>query len=63
MRRKGGQKGRERGERNGEKNMRDMDGCDVGRTERENKEKDTLIEGATMGLARNLSLRKFAGQG
>ena len=32
-----------------------------GRTETENKEKDILIDGAIMGLARNLALEKFPG--
>ena len=32
---------------------------DGGRTERENKELGVLIEGAIMGLARNLTLEKF----
>ena len=32
---------------------------EMGRTERESKERDILIEGAIMRLARNLALRKF----
>ena len=32
-----------------------------GRTERKSKERDILIEGAIMGLTRNLALEKFTG--
>ena len=44
-----------------EKNMWEKDGQIGGRTKRENKERDILIEGAIMGLARNLALGKFPG--
>ena len=43
----------------GEKNLREQDGRDGGRTERESKERDVLIEGAIMELTRNLALEKF----
>ena len=33
----------------------------AGRIERKSKERDTLIEGAIMGLARNLAVEKFTG--
>lgn len=46
---KGGPKGKERREREGEKNMQ------------ESKERDTLIEGIIMGLARSLALGTFPG--
>ena len=39
--------------------MRDPEGQVGGRTERESKERDILIEGAIMGLARNMALGKF----
>ena len=39
--------------------MREPDGQSGGSTERENKERDFLIEEANMGLAENLSLGKF----
>ena len=41
--------------------MRQQDGLDGGRTERESKERGVLIEGAIMGLASNLALGKFSG--
>ena len=41
--------------------MRKWDGRVEGRTERESKERDTLIEGAIVGLARNLALGKLLG--
>ena len=44
-----------------EKNMREQDAQGGGRTGRERKEKDTLIEEATKGLARNMALGKFPG--
>ena len=34
---------------------------EVGRTEKERKERDILIEGAIKGLARNMALGKFPG--
>ena len=43
----------------GEKRMREWNCQDEGRTEREKKERDFLIEGAIVGLARNLVLGKF----
>ena len=45
----------------GEENMREWDGQDEGRTERESKETDIFIEQAIMVLARNLALGKFPG--
>ena len=41
--------------------MRERDGRDGGRRERESKESDILIERAIMGLAGNLTLGKFPG--
>ena len=41
--------------------MREWNGREGGRTERESKERDILIEAAIMGLARNLTLMKFSG--
>ena len=41
--------------------MRELDGRVGGRTERENKERDVLIEGDIVGLGRNLVLGKFPG--
>ena len=41
--------------------MSDQDSQDGGRTERENKERDILIEEAIMGQVRNLALGKFPG--
>ena len=39
-----------------EQNMREQDGINGGRTVRENKESDVMIERALMGLSRNLAL-------
>ena len=39
--------------------MREQESQGEGKTEAESKEKDTLIEGAIMGLARTLTLKKF----
>ena len=33
----------------------------MGRTEKERKERDILVEGVSMDLARNLALEKFLG--
>ena len=41
--------------------MREWDSRHGGRTERESKERDTMIDGAIMWLARNLALRKLPG--
>ena len=41
--------------------MREQDRQDGVRTETENKERNILIEGAILGLARNLALEKFLG--
>ena len=41
-----------------EKDLRDWDSQDRGRTETESKERDILIEGAIMELARNLAVEK-----
>ena len=45
----------------GKENLREWDRQDVGRTEMESKERDILIEGTIIGLARNLALEKFPG--
>lgn len=50
----------QRRERKGEENMRDWEGQVGGRTEDGSKERDTMIEGATVGLMRNLALVKFS---
>ena len=50
-----------RGEKGRGENMRDWENGVVGKSEKENKEIDTLIERAIMGLARNLALGKFPG--
>lgn len=42
-----------------EEDMREQDDQDRGRTERENKGRDILIERAIMGLSRNLTLEQF----
>ena len=42
-----------------EENIKDWEDSVGGRTERESKERDTLIEGASMGLVRNLAPGKF----
>ena len=54
---------REGGEQKGkrEKNLKKWDGRDRGRIEKYSKERDILIEGAIVGLARNLVLGKFPG--
>ena len=44
-----------------EENWREQNGPDEERTERKSKERDILIEGAIVGLVRNLALRKFPG--
>ena len=41
--------------------MREWDDQDVERTGRESKERGFFIEGAIMGLVRNLTLGKFPG--
>ena len=41
--------------------MREWDGQDGGKTERESKETDIFFKQAIMMLARNLALRKFPG--
>ena len=41
--------------------MRELNSQDGGRTERERKKRDILIEGAIMELARNLAVEKFPG--
>ena len=41
------------------KNMRVSDGRVGARTERENKERDILLEGAITGFGENMALRKF----
>ena len=56
---KGGWKWRRRGEKEGEENLREQDGRDGRKTEIERKERDILIEGAMMGLERNLALEEF----
>ena len=44
----------------GEENMREQDDGRVEqRTKRESRERDIMIEGAIMGVARNLALEKF----
>ena len=48
-------------EMEGEGNMCEWNGQVGGRTERENKERDTLIEGAIMGLGKHLTLGKLPG--
>ena len=42
-------------------NMREWDDQDGEKTERKRKERDILIEGTILGLARNLALGKFPG--
>ena len=49
------------GREEGEENLRELDGRNAGRTERKSKVRDILIEGAIMGLARNLAVEKFPG--
>ena len=44
-----------------EENMREWDAQEGGRTVRERKERDTLIEEAIKGLLRNIALGKFPG--
>ena len=44
-----------------EGSMREWDGRNRGRTGRKRKERDIVIEGAIIGLARNLALGKFPG--
>ena len=58
---KGGWKRRERGERREKENMRESDAQEEGRTERKNKERDILSEGAIKRLVRNMALGKFPG--
>ena len=41
--------------------MREQDGQDEGRTERERKKRNILIEGAIMGLERNKVVGKLSG--
>ena len=41
--------------------MREQEGQVEGGTDRDSNEKDILIEGAIMGLGRNLVLGKFSG--
>ena len=41
--------------------MREWDAQEGGRTVRERKRKDILIEGAIKGLSRNIALGKFPG--
>ena len=53
---KGWGKGRRR-----EENLREQDGQDKRRTETESKERDILIEGAIIGLTKNLALEKSPG--
>ena len=54
-------KGEEEAEGEGEVNVREWDAWEGVRTERESKERDTLIEGAITWLPRNLALEKFSG--
>ena len=51
----------EKERRKREENLRERDDLDGGRIERESKERDILIEGAIMGLTRNLALEKYPG--
>ena len=55
-RREGGSGGRKKWRE--EENMREWDAQEGGRTVRERKERDILIEGAIKGLTRNMKLRK-----
>ena len=48
-------------EKGSRENMREQDGQVGERTEKESKERDILIDGSIMGLARNLALGKFPG--
>ena len=41
--------------------MKEWDDQNEGRRERETKERDIMIEGAIMGLAKNLALGNFLG--
>ena len=50
--------GKEEG-RKGEENLKEQDAWDGERTKMESKERDVLIEGAIIELARNLTLEKF----
>ena len=54
-------KGREVGKGCREENLREQSSQDGRRTEIKSKERDILVEGAIMGLARNLALEKFPG--
>lgn len=54
-------KGREREEREGRGEHEERMPGYGGRAERERKERDVLVEGAIMGLTRNVALEKFPG--
>ena len=41
--------------------MKEQDGQDGGRREKDSKKRDILIEGVIIGLARNLALGTFSG--
>lgn len=56
-----GQKGRRRRAEEGEESLREWDSQHGGRTESKSKERDILMEGPIMGLARKLALEKFLG--
>ena len=53
----GSEMGRKEGEK--EENMKDWEGRVGRRTEKDSKERDTLIEGAFMGLGNDPELGKF----
>ena len=45
----------------GDENTREWDGQVAGGADRESNERDNLMEGAIMGLRRNLAPKKFPG--
>ena len=61
MGRRESRRGREGKKGMGEENLKKWDSRDREQTETESKERDILIEGAIIGLARNLALEKFPG--